>query len=211
MRKIFALYKNDKLKSNPFINWIELFILMIIIWFILSGIFQFQFIMYGFFSSAIISFFMLKHLYIENKITKDEYFILHINYIRFILYLIWLLKEIIISSIEVSKIVISKKNRIEPAIIWFKANYQNPMAKVLLANSITLTPGTITIDMFENGVYSVHSLNDNFCKSVETGIMQKKVGKVYGEELEFKILDTKKIKVKAQKSHLITNKITRQI
>ena len=55
----------------------------------------------------------------------------------------------------------------------------------MLANSITLTPGTITIDITEDGVYSVHALTEELREGLLDGSMQAKVAWLYGETRDF--------------------------
>ena len=73
--------------------------------------------------------------------------------------------------------------------MWFKADYDNPAARAILANSITLTPGTVTIDIYDSGVFSVHALNRKFADGLLSGDMQKRIAKLYGEEIDYRVVD----------------------
>ena len=75
----------------------------------------------------------------------------------------------------------------------FKADYDSPFARALLANSITHTPGTITIDITDEGYYSVHALTQELKEGLLDGSMQKKVAWAYREEIDFRPLDEKEI------------------
>jgi len=75
-------------------------------------------------------------------------------------YLIWLYKEIIISAFEVIKIILSPKLKVDPSVISIKILQKNTLEQVMLANSITLTPGTISMEVKDE--IKVHCLNPAF-------------------------------------------------
>ncbi|ASS38147.1 hypothetical protein AXF17_06830 [Mogibacterium pumilum] len=121
--------------------------------------------------------------------SNRTYFILHANYPKLIIYFMWLIKEVVKSAADVSKIVLSHNMGLEPHVVWFKADYDNPAARAILANSITLTPGTVTIDIYDSGVFSVHALNRDFSEGLLTGKMQNRIAKLYGETIDYKVID----------------------
>ena len=177
--------KPQKTKSNPVVNFIEIMVLMLALWFVMSGIFELKFIIYGVCTCLLISLMCMKHLTVNSLKSGDIYFILDVNYFKLFFYTLWLLKEVCKAALYVSKVVLFRRDLLNPQIVWFKADYDNPVARVLLANSITLTPGTITIDITGQGVYSVHALTDELAQGLLDGSMQAKVAKVYGEVIDF--------------------------
>ncbi len=80
-----------------------------------------------------------------------------------IYYLAMLLKDIFIANFHVAKIVLSPKINIEPVTINYKTSLQSDFLRVLLANSITLTPGTLTVNM-EDDILEVHCLDVSFAE-----------------------------------------------
>ncbi len=62
-------------------------------------------------------------------------------------YLWVLLKNLIISNLRITKRTLSKDMKLSPAIVAVKTNLDSDWKKLLLANSITLTPGTLTLDI----------------------------------------------------------------
>ena len=68
----------------------------------------------------------------------------------------------------------------------------------MLANSITLTPGTITIDITDDGIFSVHALTRELREGLLDGSMQAKVAWLYGETIEFTPVDEKEVKPEVQ-------------
>ena len=80
-------------------------------------------------------------------------------------------------------VTLFKREEIKPSVVWFKIYYDNPLAIALLANSITLTPGTITVDVTD-GIFSVHALTKSAAEGLLDGSMQAKIAWVYDEPSE---------------------------
>jgi multicomponent Na+:H+ antiporter subunit E len=95
--------------------------------------------------------------------------------IKLIFYGIWLLKEIIISSYHTIKVILGI-NKLSPNVVEVKLQNQSSCSKVIYANSITLTPGTLTI--FVDKKIMVHSLNNEFKSDLIKSDMFKKIEKV---------------------------------
>ena len=136
------------------------------------------------------------------------YFLIHVNPIRLLIYFLWLLKEIVKSSFSVTWNVYRGKKSLHPQIVWFRANYDNPAARALLANSITLTPGTVTVDILEDGTYSVHALTEGAKESLLDGTMQGKVARLFGETIDFRVLDVEEAGENRKTSRLIETTFT---
>jgi len=102
---------------------------------------------------------------------------------RFIGYVIWELYQIALAAIDVAYRVVGTLP-VDPRIIEFDTTLRSDFALVTFANSITLTPGTITIDVEpEIGRYWVHGIAKEPADSLEIDQgMQKYVGYVYLEE-----------------------------
>jgi len=104
---------------------------------------------------------------------------------RFIPYVGWELWQIYLATIDVAKRVFGLLE-VDPQIIEFDTTLRSDIALVTFANSITLTPGTITIDIEpERGRYTVHAIAKGPADSLTLDqTMQKKVGYVFMEEEE---------------------------
>ena len=94
-------------------------------------------------------------------------------------YLPWLTVEIIKSNIDVAKRVWHPDLPISPTIITVKASQKTALGLVLHANSITLTPGTLSIDV-EDGEIEVHSLTKELVAAFDDGEMDRRVTKLEG-------------------------------
>ena len=76
---------------------------------------------------------------------------------RLWLYLPWLFKEILVSNIEVARIILDPKLPISPTMVRFRGSQKTDLGRAIYANSITLTPGTITTGV-DGSELEVHSL-----------------------------------------------------
>jgi len=97
-----------------------------------------------------------------------------LQFLKFIPYCFWLLVEILKSNIDVCKRILNPALPIKPSLITIKASQRSEVATVAFANSITLTPGTISIDVNDNMI-EVHSLSDAGIEGLETDEMNKRV------------------------------------
>lgn len=80
-------------------------------------------------------------------------------------YLISLLWQIVLANIDVAKLVLNPKMPLQPTIVTFNPGLKSSLSKTILANSITLTPGTLTIDVSED-VFTVHALTTSAAQTV---------------------------------------------
>ncbi len=86
----------------------------------------------------------------------------------------WLAKEIFKANIDVAKIVMSPKMPISPRMVRVKATQKTDLGLVIFANSITLTPGTVTVDI-EGDEMIVHALSQELADGVLNGDMDARV------------------------------------
>ena len=93
---------------------------------------------------------------------------------RVVLYWLWLLKEIVKSAWDVSKIILQPSLPISPTMVSFAPTQRSTVGLVIHANSITLTPGTIAIEV-EPGRFLVHALTRGGADGVVSGDMDARV------------------------------------
>ena len=89
-------------------------------------------------------------------------------------YLAWLGKEITKSNWDVAKLVIAPSLPITPTMIWVPASQRSDVGKVIYANSITLTPGTVSVEL-EHGQVLVHAIAREAAEAVQSGEMDRRV------------------------------------
>lgn len=84
----------------------------------------------------------------------------------FLEYFWLLLKEIFKANFVVVKIILSSK-KVQPVLVEFESDLETSLAKVVLSHSITLTPGTITVELIDSKFY-VHCLDESLAEGLET-------------------------------------------
>ena len=128
---------------------------------------------------------------IPNRSRTKHYFMLDVRIVPLISYVFGLLKELILSNMDVAKTVWKKELPIKPELIRFQVHFDNPLAIAMLANSITLTPGTITLDSDAENIYVIHALTPTAAEGIRQGGMVKKIAALFHENTDFHILDPK--------------------
>ncbi len=96
-----------------------------------------------------------------------------------LLYWPWLLKEIVKSAIDVSKIILNPSLPISPTMVRVKTSQKSQVGQVVYANSITLTPGTISVDITGDEIL-VHALTREGAAGVADGDMDRRVTEFEG-------------------------------
>lgn len=86
----------------------------------------------------------------------------------------WLAKEIFKANIDVSKVILSPKMNLSPRLVRVPLSQSNELATVIYANSITLTPGTVSVDI-EGDEIIVHALTQELMDGLTEGDMDQRV------------------------------------
>jgi multicomponent Na+:H+ antiporter subunit E len=150
-----------------------LFVFYFVIWLLLSGHYDPLLLTLGVLSC-------ITCLYVtwKAKFIDEEGLPLHLL-IRLPIYTVWLFKEIIKANIDTAKIIIL--NNPDPQNFRVKSSQQTEAGKVTYANSITLTPGTVTTEL-DGDVLEVHALSSDMADDVKSGAMDKKVSWLEGNK-----------------------------
>lgn len=154
------------------------FFIMALFWILLSGIFDAFHLISGLICCLIVTF--LSHdLLVKGKSEKKL-----LKALRLIRYIPWELWQIALANIDVAYRVLHPKMPIDPRVIEFETTLRGELSQVTLANSITLTPGTITIRVKpEQGKFLVHAIAKEPAEAllIDQG-MQKRVAHVFMED-----------------------------
>ena len=100
--------------------------------------------------------------------------------LRLPLYLAWLIWEVIKSNLHVARVVLSPRMPLAARLVRTEATQRTDLGQVIYANSITLTPGTVSLDVREGHIL-VHALTDAAAEGLLTGEMDRKATWVEGE------------------------------
>lgn len=158
------------------------FVVLYVFWILLSGRFEIKYLVIGLFAASITTWFTHDLLYNSRAVKAP---VASAGYIlscalRLAGYTIWLIGAIIKANIQVAAIILKPKLDIDPGMLVFSTRLRKKVSLVTLANSITLTPGTVTVDM-GNDMYMIHSLVPSSAGDLESGAMQNKVGSVFAD------------------------------
>ena len=93
---------------------------------------------------------------------------------RLPIYWLWLLWEIVKSNIEVARAAISPDKLVRPSVVRVPMKLRSAVGKVTYANSVTLTPGTVTL-LLEEDHLEAHALTRSSAASLESGAMERKI------------------------------------
>ena len=138
-----SLSLNEKL-TRFFINWLFL----MLVWIAFTTTFALQEILTGAVVTALTAFFTIPlFTCCTLKILSPK----RVYYM--IVYLLVFIRELIKSNLDVARRVISPSLPINPGIVKFKSKLPTDYSKMVLANSITLTPGTLSIDIIDDTFY----------------------------------------------------------
>lgn len=181
--------QESKIIGSSAVHLISMFISMFIFWMILAGRTETKFIVYGLVTAAVTSWVTYPLLLVPNKAGTKKYFVFGVNPFKFICYGVWLLWQLILANVDVLLATTGQELQIDPKVVRFKFTADNPMAYVLLANSITLTPGTVTMNVKDDGLYEIHALTVGAAEGICSGDFPKHVANLYGEELHFELLE----------------------
>ncbi|SMC41972.1 multisubunit sodium/proton antiporter, MrpE subunit [Desulfocicer vacuolatum DSM 3385] len=165
--------KKTRRKSIVFTNFLILFFF----WMIFSGKFDAFHLTLGVLSCSLVAWMAADFL-----ITAPSFATIAKQWIGFSKYIPWLLWQIVLANIHVLRLVLSRdmNSRINPQIIKFRSTIKSQMGLVTFANSITLTPGTITVAATTYGDMAIHAI-DNESAAPLPGDMEKRIAKIFGE------------------------------
>ena len=99
--------------------------------------------------------------------------------LRWLPYVPWLLWEILKSNLHVIRVILSPRLPVAPRLIVVESTQRSDLGWVVFANSITLTPGTLTLDL-RDGRVLVHALTAETAEGLQTGEMDRKVTALEG-------------------------------
>jgi multicomponent Na+:H+ antiporter subunit E len=153
------------------------FIIMFGIWLLLSGKFDLFHVSLGLASCFIVAFLSGDLLFPSPRLKK-----LVILWPRFIAYIPWLLYQIFLANLHLMYLTFHPRmlELIDPKIIEFRSRLKSDFARLTFANSITLTPGTITVFVSVYGDFKVHAI-DKASGDPLPGEMEERILKVFGE------------------------------
>jgi len=145
-----------------------------VLWLLLSGHFHEPLL----FGLGIVSVVAVVFISRRMDVVDHEGHPIHLSW-RALLYWPWLLWEIVKANIDVARVLIERRMPTDISVINVKATQKSELGRVIYANSITLTPGTVTIAL-DDDILIVHALTTGAAEGLNTGEMDRRVTAVEG-------------------------------
>ncbi len=150
-----------------------MYLLLFCLWLVWNGSVTWEIVLFGFMIVAALG--LLIFLLFGYTPKKDLRFLKRVP--LFLLYIPVLIFEIIRSSIAVMWLILCPGKRVQKSLVVFDTDLKTRFGQFVLANSITLTPGTITVRA-ENGRFTVHCLNREMIEGITDGLLYRLVRKM---------------------------------
>jgi multicomponent Na+:H+ antiporter subunit E len=155
------------------IRYLTLGLALFGLWILLSGHYEPLILSFGVFSSVLVS-------YVAWRMDREDRFTFRVPITwRLPGYLLWLLWEMFRANVNVAGIILNPKLPISPIMVPFRANQRSDYFRMIYANSITLTPGTITTGT-DGEVLRIHALTWHDVDGREEDEMDRKVAALEG-------------------------------
>jgi multicomponent Na+:H+ antiporter subunit E len=174
-RTLQHLFSGAQKRKTRLQNFLGTALILFAFWALLSGKFDLFHLTLGAICSTIAGYMFHDLLFVNVRVGD-----MRLVAFRFIRYVPWLLKQIFLANVHVASLVLNPKMPIEPRIVEFKTKLETDISNVTLANSITLTPGTITVDI-RDGVFYVHALSQKVADELNAGEMEDRVAHIFME------------------------------
>lgn len=139
------------------------------LWLVLSGYLKGLLLLLGLASIALVVMVVSRM-----DVVDDEGHPYHLQPYRVLHYWVWLLVEMLKANIDVSKRILLPSMPIEPTLLRVRASQPSELGQVIYANSITLTPGTVSVDLRDNHI-EVHALTRKTAQALRSGEMDRHV------------------------------------
>ena len=151
-----------------------IFTLLFIFWVILNGKITMEIVLLG----LVLSMFVTRFTYSTIRVTKKLEHKALKKFWQIMGYLVILMVEVIKANIDIIRLVLTKKPEITPTLKTIRVDLKSRISRVALANSITLTPGTITVQLNQDE-YLIHAIKKSNLEGIERSVFVEKL-----EELE---------------------------
>ena len=164
--------KTASMSAGRFRAYLMFIVLLIAGWVLWSGMFKPLLLGLGAFSCALVAVIAVRMGYFDSNT-----FALRFNS-RLFGFWAWLLKEIVKSSIEVTRVVLARELKLSTKVVEIDASQLSRVDQAILGNSITLTPGTLTLSV-EDGQLRVHALTPEDADALQEGEMLRRVAAIH--------------------------------
>ena len=154
-----------------------MYLLFLLAWIIFNGNVTLEILIFGVIIAGAMLAFMCKFMDYSLKKEVNVYK----KSIWFMAYIVILLREIVKANLAIIPKILTVEEEMEPIIVKFRTSLKSDFTRMLLANSITLTPGTITVSL-EDDEYTIHCLDTSLAEGLENSDFEKALKKLDEED-----------------------------
>ncbi len=148
---------------------LTLIAVLIALWLVLSGLFSGLLLTFGVASCGLVAYIALRM-----DVVDREGHPTHLNFLQLARYWGWLGWQVVRSNLDVVGRILHPKMPISPTVIRVRSSQRTRLGQVIYANSITLTPGTVSINLWD-GEIRVHALSKEGAEELRAGEMDRRV------------------------------------
>lgn len=152
-----------------------MFVFLFLFWLILNARITLEIVLLGAVFSAVLTFAARRVL----KVSRQRELKLLRRLPRILLYLIYLVWQIILSNLAVIRLILCPGTG-RPKLVWFRPALRSDLSRLALANSITLTPGTVTVGLNEDTI-CVYAMRPEMAEDLADGGFVKKLNRLEEE------------------------------
>ncbi len=151
-----------------------IFGVLMVIWVVFSGFLDSFHLSLGLISCGIVTWLSSGLLFDDQSIPIRRR---AVQTVRFVSYMLWLTWQIVLSNIAVMKLAFAPRSSLQPQIVRYRTPLKTDFEKFLLANSITLTPGTVTIKILGD-IFYIHAIDDGAVAGLN-GEMDRRIARIF--------------------------------
>lgn len=150
-----------------------MYLLYFILWVIFNGNITLEICLFGLVIAALVFAFTCK--FMDYSLEKEKLLLLRSG--KFLRYVVILVIEIVKANFAVIHMILSEREETEPALVSFHSDMKSDVGRALLANAITLTPGTITVSL-EGSDYVVHCLDESLAEGMDSSVFVERISEL---------------------------------
>ena len=160
-----------------YLGELHMYLLFLLAWIVFNGNITMEILIFGVIIAAVMLAFMCKFMDYSLKKEANVYK----KSIWFLAYVVLLIREIVKANLAIIPRILTIEEEMDPVIVKFRTSLKSDFTKMLLANSITLTPGTITVAL-EDDEYTIHCLDTSLAEGLENSDFEKALKKLEMED-----------------------------
>jgi len=89
--------------------------------------------------------------------------------------------QVLLAALHVARVVLDPRLPVRPVMVVCQTGLQRQISRIAFAQAITLTPGTLTVDI-DGGTFLIHCLDENFARHVQDGKLERRIARVFEQE-----------------------------